>query len=76
MYSMLLTVKDTRGEPFEARVDMIRRSNGLQWTAALWANGYPAHIVSGDAKRCADIARTLQEAIIFSDLRVPTELVT
>jgi hypothetical protein len=75
MSCIVLSVKDARGERFDASVDLVKVSTGLQWTAALWANGCLAHIVSGNAARRAEIPRTLQAAIILSDLRVPSELV-
>ena len=75
MLSMVLSVKDARGEPLEAIVDWAKRSNGLHWTAELWANGSLAHAVSGDARYCGDIARSLQETIILSGFRVPSEAI-
>lgn len=76
MSSIVLSVKDARGEPLEASVEMVMGSTGLRWTAAFWADGCLAHVVSGEAKRCADISRLLQELIIFSDIRAPTGLVS
>jgi hypothetical protein len=74
MSSMVMSVKDACGEPLEASVEWVKGNAGLQWNAGLWANGYLAHVISGSAKFRADIPQTLQEAIIFLDLRAPLVL--